>query len=319
MTFAFVFPGQGSQSVGMLAALASAEPLVQETFAEASAVLGYDLWQLCQQGPEELLGATERTQPAMLTAGVATWRVWRKHGGPLPSAMAGHSLGEYSALVCSGALDFKAAVALVQFRGQAMQAAVPAGQGAMAAILGLEDADVEAACAEAANSGGPGEVVQAANFNSPGQVVIAGGAAAVDRAIEVLKAKGAKRAIKLPVSVPSHSALMQPAAERLAEKLRGMDFAKPAVRDIYTVDVRTHQDAASIREALVQQLVKPVRWTETVRAMLAGGAKVLVECGPGKVLTGLNRRIDKNKDIAMLAIEDSESLQQALAACRSQS
>jgi [acyl-carrier-protein] S-malonyltransferase len=319
MTFAFVFPGQGSQSVGMLAAWAAAEPLVQETFAEASAVLGYDLWQLCQQGPEESLGQTERTQPAMLTAGVASWRVWRKHGGPMPSAMAGHSLGEYSALVCSGALDFKTAVALVQFRGQAMQAAVPAGQGAMAAILGLDDADVEAACAEAAKSGGAGEVVQAANFNSPGQVVIAGGAAAVDRAIEVLKTKGAKRAIKLPVSVPSHSALMQPAAERLAEKLRGIDFAKPAVRDIYTVDVRTHQDATSIREALVQQLVKPVRWTETVRALLAGGAKVLVECGPGKVLTGLNRRIDKNKDIAMLAIEDSESLQQALAACRSQS
>jgi [acyl-carrier-protein] S-malonyltransferase len=307
----------------MLAQLASAEPLVQETFAEASAVLGYDLWQLCQQGPEELLGATERTQPAMLTAGVATWRVWRKHGGPMPSAMAGHSLGEYSALVCSGALDFKTAVALVQFRGQAMQAAVPAGQGAMAAILGVDDADVEAACAEAAQksteSGAPGEVVQAANFNSPGQVVIAGGAAAVDRAIEVLKAKGAKRAIKLPVSVPSHSALMQPAAERLAEKLKSIEFAHPQVKDIYTVDVRTHQNAASIREALVQQLVKPVRWTETVRAMLAGGAKVLVECGPGKVLTGLNRRIDKNKDIAMLAIEDPESLQQALTACRSQS
>jgi [acyl-carrier-protein] S-malonyltransferase len=319
MTFAFVFPGQGSQSVGMLAQLASAEPLIQETFAEASEVLGYDLWQLCQQGPEESLGATERTQPAMLTAGVATWRVWRKHGGPVPSAMAGHSLGEYSALVCSGALDFKTAVALVQFRGQAMQAAVPAGQGAMAAILGIEDAEVEAACAEAAKSGGPGEVVQAANFNSPGQVVIAGGAAAVDRAIEVLKGKGAKRAIKLPVSVPSHSALMQPAAARLAEKLKSIQFAQPQVKDIYTVDVRTHRDATSIREALVQQLVKPVRWTETVRAILAGGAKVLVECGPGKVLTGLNRRIDKNKDIAMLAVEDSESLQQALTACRSQS
>ena len=315
MSFAFVFPGQGSQSVGMLAQLAGAEPLVQETFAEASDVLGYDLWQLCQQGPEESLGATERTQPAMLTAGVATWRVWRKHGGPMPSAMAGHSLGEYSALVCSGALDFKTAVALVQFRGQAMQAAVPAGRGAMAAILGLEDGDVEAACAEAR----AGEVVQAANFNSPGQVVIAGSAPAVERAIEVLKAKGAKRAIKLPVSVPSHSALMQPAAERLAEKLKSIQFAQPQVRDIYTVDVRTHQDAASIREALIQQLVKPVRWTETVRAMLAGGARTLVECGPGKVLTGLNRRIEKNKDIAMLAIEDSEPLQQALAACRSQS
>ena len=320
MTFAFVFPGQGSQSVGMLAALASAEPLVQETFAEASAVLGYDLWQLCQQGPEDVLGSTERTQPAMLTAGVATWRVWRKHGGPMPAAMAGHSLGEYSALVCSGALDFKTAVALVQFRGQAMQAAVPVGQGAMAAILGLEDGDVEAACAEAARSGSSehAEIVQAANFNSPGQVVIAGSAAAVDRAIEVLKSKGAKRAIKLPVSVPSHSALMQPAAERLAEKLRGVQFATPDVRDVYTVDVRTHQGPDSIREALVQQLVKPVRWTETVRALLAGGAKVLVECGPGKVLTGLNRRIDKNKDLSMLAIEDAESLQVALAACRSQ-
>jgi [acyl-carrier-protein] S-malonyltransferase len=319
MSFAFVFPGQGSQSVGMLAALASAEPQVEETFAEASSVLGYDLWQLCQQGPEDQLGATERTQPAMLTAGVATWRVWRKHGGPVPSAMAGHSLGEYTALVCSGALDFKTAVALVQFRGQAMQQAVPAGQGAMAAILGVDDADVEAACAEATGSGAAGEIVQAANFNSPGQVVIAGSAVAVDRAIEVLKSKGAKRAMKLPVSVPSHTALMQPAADRLAEKLKGVSFAQPEVPDIYTVDVKTHQGPDSIRQALVQQLVKPVRWSETVRAILSGGAKVLIECGPKGVLTGLNRRIEKNKDIAMLAIEDAESLQQALAACRSQS
>jgi [acyl-carrier-protein] S-malonyltransferase len=319
MSFAFVFPGQGSQSVGMLAGLASAEPLVLETFAEASSVLGYDLWQLCQQGPEEQLGSTERTQPAMLTAGVATWRVWRKHGGSLPAAMAGHSLGEYTALVCSGALDFKTAVALVQFRGQAMQQAVPAGRGAMAAILGVDDADVEAACAEATGSGAAGEIVQAANFNSPGQVVIAGAAVAVDRAIEVLKGKGAKRAIKLPVSVPSHSVLMQPAADRLAEKLRSINIAQPEVRDIYTVDVKTHQSPDSIRQALVEQLVKPVRWTETVRAMLGGGAKVLIECGPGKVLTGLNRRIDKNKDIGMLAIEDPASLQAALEACRSQS
>jgi [acyl-carrier-protein] S-malonyltransferase len=311
MAFAFVFPGQGSQSVGMLSALAGAEPLVQETFAEASAVLGYDLWDLCQNGPEDRLGATERTQPAMLTAGVATWRVWRKHGGGIPAAMSGHSLGEYTALVCSGALDFRTAVALVQFRGQAMQAAVPAGQGAMAAILGLDDGDVVAGCAEAAQ----GEVVQAANFNSPGQVVIAGAAAAVDRAIEVLKGKGAKRAIKLPVSVPSHSALMKPAGDRLAERLKSTAFAAPQVRDIYTVDVRTHQGADSIREALVQQLVKPVRWTETVQALVAGGARVVVECGPGRVLTGLNRRIEKNKDIAMLAIEDVESLQQALQAC----
>src|SRR5688572_7720412 len=312
MSFAFVFPGQGSQSVGMLAQLA-AEPLVQETFAEASEVLGYDLWKLCQGGPEEELGRTERTQPAMLAAGVATWRAWRKQGGGLPAAMAGHSLGEYSALVCSGALDFRTAVGLVQFRGQAMQAAVPAGQGAMAAILGLDDADVEAACREAAQ----GETVQPANFNSPGQIVIAGTAAAVDRAIEVAKSKGAKRAIKLPVSVPSHSPLMQPAAERLAVKLEQVKFGPREVRDIYTVDVRKHGDEADIRKALVEQLVKPVRWTETIQAMLAGGARVIVECGPKGVLTGLNRRIERNKDIAMLSIEDAESLQHALQACRS--
>lgn len=312
MAFALVFPGQGSQSIGMLAALASTEPIVLETFAEASEALGYDLWKLCQEGPDELLGTTERTQPAMLTAGVATWRVWRKHGGGMPSAMAGHSLGEYSALVASGALDFRTAVALVQFRGQAMQAAVPAGQGAMAAILGVDDAEVEAACREAAQ----GEVVQAANFNSPGQIVIAGTAAAVDRAIELAKAKGAKRAIKLPVSVPSHSALMAPAAEKLAQRLQSVTIAQPEVRDIYTVDVRKHGDADSIREALVQQLVKPVRWTATIQAIVAGGARVIVECGPGRVLTGLNRRIEKNKEISMLAIEDSESLQQALNACQ---
>lgn len=317
MSFAFVFPGQGSQSVGMLAQLAGAEPLVQETFAEASDVLGYDLWKLCQGGPEEELGKTERTQPAMLAAGVATWRVWRKHGGGLPGAMSGHSLGEYSALVCSGALDFRTAVGLVQFRGQAMQAAVPAGQGAMAAILGLDDADVEAACREAAQANGVGEVVQAANFNSPGQVVIAGAAAAVDRAIEAAKAKGAKRAIKLPVSVPSHSALMKPAADRFGEKLQQVKFAVPEVRDIYTVDVRKHGDETSIRKALVEQLVKPVRWTETIQAILKDGARVIVECGPGRVLTSLNRRIERNKEIAMLAIEDAESLQQALQACRS--
>lgn len=312
MAFALVFPGQGSQSVGMLSALAQAEPIVLETFAEASQVLGYDLWQLCQEGPEELLGTTQRTQPAMLAAGVATWRVWRKHGGGLPSAMAGHSLGEYSALVAAGALDFRTAVALVEFRGQAMQAAVPTGLGAMAAILGIDDALVEAACSEAAQ----GEVVQAANFNSPGQVVISGAVAAVDRAIELAKAKGAKRAIKLPVSVPSHSALMAPAAEKLAQRLQATTIGQPEVSDIYTVDVRKHGDADSIREALVQQLVKPVRWTATIQAIVAGGARVIVECGPGRVLTGLNRRIEKNKEISMLAIEDSESLERALQACR---
>ena len=312
MSFAFVFPGQGSQSVGMLAPLAASEPLVQQTFAEASDVLGYDLWKLCQGGPEEQLGRTERTQPALLAAGVATWRVWRKHGGGIPAAMAGHSLGEYSALVCSGALDFRTAVALVQFRGQAMQAAVPTGQGAMAAILGLDDADVEAACREAAQ----GEVVQGANFNSPGQVVIAGAAAAVDRAIEIAKAKGGK-VRKLAVSVPSHSPLMKPAAEQLASRLQQVKFGPREVRDIYTVDVRKHGDEASIRKALVEQLVKPVRWTETIQAMLAAGVRVIVECGPKGVLTSLNRRIERNKDIAMLSIEDAESLQQALQACRS--
>lgn len=313
MSFAFVFPGQGSQSVGMMQALAAAEPLVEQTFAEASEVLGYDLWKLCQEGPEEQLGATERTQPAMLTAGVATWRVWRKHGGGLPAAMAGHSLGEYSALVCAGVLDFRTAVALVRFRGEAMQAAVPVGQGAMAAILGLDDADVEAACREAAQ----GDVVQAANFNSPGQVVIAGAAAAVDRAIELLKTKGAKRAIKLPVSVPSHSALMQPAADEFAKRLETIEFRPGDVRDIYTVDVRKHGEPADIRRALVEQLVKPVRWTQTIQAIVASGVRTVVECGPGRVLTGLNRRIEKNKEIEMLAIEDAESLQRALQACRS--
>jgi len=248
MPFAVVFPGQGSQSVGMLSALAAAEPVVGQTFAEASEALGYDLWQLCQNGPEDKLGSTAITQPAMLAAGVATWRVWQQHGGQMPVAMAGHSLGEYSALVCSGALDFRTAIALVQFRGQAMQAAVPVGQGAMAALLGLEDEAVEAACAEAAQ----GEIVQAANYNSPGQVVIAGTATAVDRAIEIAKTRGAKRAMKLSVSVPSHSALMRPAAEQLAQRLAKTELAKPMVQDIYTVDVRKHGDAASIRSALVE-------------------------------------------------------------------
>ena len=315
MSFAFVFPGQGSQSVGMLAALAGAEPLVKETFDEASATLGYDLWKLCQEGPEEQLGATERTQPAMLTAGVATWRIWVKHGGARPAAMAGHSLGEYSALVCAGALDFRAALELVQFRGRAMQEAVPAGQGAMAAILGVDDQDVVAACSEAAQ----GEVVQAANFNSPGQVVIAGSRAAVERAIELLKSRGAKRAIPLPVSAPSHCALMQPAAERLTTRLQGITVDETSAHVVYNVDVRRHGSAGEIRGALVRQLVGPVRWTETIQAIVAQGARVIVECGPGRILTGLNRRIEKNREIAMLAIEDPQSLAVALDACRSSS
>ncbi len=310
MTVAFVFPGQGSQSVGMLAALAAAEPVVGETFAEASAVLGYDLWALCSQGPEAALGVTERTQPAMLAAGVATWRVWKNREGTLPAAMAGHSLGEYSALVAAGCLDFRTAIDLVRFRGAAMQAAVPPGEGAMAAILGLNDAEVEAACQAAAQ----GEIVEAANFNSPGQVVIAGQAAAVARAIEIAKEKGAKRAIKLPVSVPSHSSLMQPAAEQLGLRLKETALQAPRGIEIYTVGLRKHGDQAGIRAALVEQLVKPVRWADTIRAMVGSGVRTFIECGPGKVLTGLNRRVDRDRTLQMIAMDEPASMQEALAA-----
>lgn len=311
MTLACVFPGQGSQSVGMLAGLAADEPVVQQTFAEASEVLGYDLWALCQAGPETELGATERTQPAMLAAGVATWRVWKAHGGAQPLAMAGHSLGEYTALVCSHAIDFRTAVDVVRYRGQVMQQAVPVGQGAMAAILGLEDAELDAACREAAQ----GEVVEPVNFNAPGQTVIAGHASAVGRAIEAAKARGAKRAVLLPVSVPSHSSLMVGAAERLAARLATVEVRMPDVPDVYTVDVRRHASPDGIRQSLKEQLFKPVRWAETVRAMIAAGATTFVECGPGKVLTSLNRRIERKPELRMLSIDDPASLATALAAC----
>ena len=310
MTLAFVFPGQGSQSVGMLAALGAAEPVVRETFEEASQVLGYDLWALAQQGPEAELGATERTQPAMLAAGVAVWRAWREHGGAMPVAMAGHSLGEYTALVCSGSLDFRTAVDLVRFRGQAMQRAVPLGTGAMAAVLGLDDADVEAACREAAGD----EVVEPVNFNAPGQVVIAGHAAAVVRAIEAAKARGAKRAVQLPVSVPSHSSLMVGAADELAARLATVEVRMPNVPDVYTVEVRRHASPDGIRAALREQLFKPVRWADTVRAMLASGVTTLVECGPGKVLTSLNKRVEKRPDLKVLAVDDPDTLAAALSA-----
>ena len=311
MAVAFVFPGQGSQSVGMLKALAEAEPVVTATFAEASHVVGYDLWELCQRGPEESLNATERTQPAMLAAGVAVWRVWRKRGGPAPTVMSGHSLGEFTALVCADSLDFSTAVELVSFRGRAMQEAVPVGQGAMAAVLGLEDEDVEAACREASR----GEVVEAVNFNAPGQVVIAGQAAAVKRAIEACKTRGAKRAIDLPVSVPSHSSLMKPAAERLQERLERTEVRSPLVPEIYTVDVRKHGHPQGIRAALVQQLFSPVRWAETVRRMVGSGVTHIVECGPGKVLTGLNRRVERRKEISVYAVEDSATIDEAISAC----
>jgi len=312
MSIAFVFPGQGSQAVGMLSAFAAIEPTVLETFAEASDVLGYDLWELCQSGPDEVLRQTENTQPAMLTAGVATWRIWQRHGGARPAFTAGHSLGEYTALVCAGSLAFRAAVDIVRYRGQVMQHAVPLGSGAMAAILGLDDAAVEAVCDEAAD----GEVVVAANYNAPGQVVIAGHTSAVDRAIERARGRGAKRALRLPVSAPSHSPLMRPAAEQLLERLRQIEIRKPQEVEVYAVDLGRHTDPQRIAEALVEQLYKPVRWVDTVRDMIARGAQVFVECGPGKVLTGLNRRIERNKDIATVAIEDPASLEQALTICR---
>jgi [acyl-carrier-protein] S-malonyltransferase len=295
----------------MLAALAEQEPIVRQTFDEASQVLGYDLWALCQQGPEADLATTERTQPAMLAAGIATWRAWRAHGGAMPVAMAGHSLGEYSALVASEALDFRTAIDLVRHRGRLMQEAVPLGQGAMAAILGLDDADIEAACAEAAQ----GEVVQAVNYNAPGQVVIAGKASAVERAIAAARARGAKRAVTLPVSVPSHSELMRDAARKLGLRLAEVEFRLPVVRDIYTVEVRKHTSVEGIRTALTEQLYSPVRWAETVRAMLASGITTIVECGPGKVLTALNRRVERRSDLSMLAIDDPASLQEALRVC----
>lgn len=306
MTLAFVFPGQGSQSVGMLAELATQYPVVKETFADASAVLKQDLWQIVRDGPEELLNQTHITQPAMLAAGVATWRVWQARGGKMPQVMAGHSLGEYTALVCAGALDFSAAIELVSLRGQYMQQAVPSGQGAMAAILGLEDQQVIDACAQASQ----GEVVAAVNFNSPGQVVIAGQAGAVARAMDACKAAGAKRALPLPVSVPSHCALMKPAAEKLAQRLQSIVVNAPRIPVINNVDVAVPNDPAAIRDALVRQLYNPVRWVETVQKMGRDGVTTLVECGPGKVLAGLNKRIIK--EMATHALVDVASLDAAL-------
>jgi [acyl-carrier-protein] S-malonyltransferase len=309
MSLAFVFPGQGSQAVGMMKALADSSPLIESTFAEASAVLGYDLWQRAQEGPAETLAATECTQPLMLTADVATYRLWIARGGARPRFMAGHSLGEFSALVAAGILEFAPAVSLVKFRAEAMQAAVPPGQGAMAAILGLEDIDVDAACAEAAQD----EVVEAVNFNAPGQVVIAGTSGAVARAIEAATAKGARRAMLLPISVPAHSSLMQPAADRLREKLQETTLAAPPPDiAVYGVDVKTHATPDAIRAALVKQLHTPVYWAATVRTMITAGATRIIECGPGKVLTSLNRRVDKNRELKMLALEDPASFDEAL-------
>ena len=310
MSFAFVFAGQGSQSVGMLAALAAAEPTVRATFDEASGVLGYDLWQLVSAGPEEALNATERTQPAMLAAGVAVWRVWRRRGGGLPTVVSGHSLGEFTALVCAGALDYPAAIELVRFRGQVMQEAVPAGSGAMAAILGLDDEALLTVCREAAG----GAVVEAVNFNCPGQVVIAGDAPAVQRAIDAAKSRGAKRAVTLPVSVPSHSSLMRGAGERLRAKLETLTLRAPAMPYVSAVDARAHAEPADILDVLVRQISSPVHWTETLRALIGSGVAQVIECGPGKVLTGLNRRIERRPDLSFLALEDPASIDTALSA-----
>jgi [acyl-carrier-protein] S-malonyltransferase len=311
MAFAFVFPGQGSQSVGMLGALAATDATVQETFAQASAVLGYDLWKLVCEGPDAALNATERTQPALLAAGVATFRLWARRGGAPPAVVSGHSLGEFTALVCAEALEFAPAVELVRFRGEVMQAAVPPGSGAMAAVLGLEDAAVEAVCREAAAAGA---VVEAANFNSPGQVVIAGETRGVERAIELAKARGAKRAVVLPVSVPSHSSLMRGAAQRLRERLAALTLRVPRIRYLSAVDAAAHEAPAEICELLVRQLSSPVRWSETLRALAAAPVAQVIECGPGRVLTGLNRRIERRVGLEFLALEDPASLDAALAA-----
>jgi [acyl-carrier-protein] S-malonyltransferase len=288
-SLAFVFPGQGSQSLAMLAEHGAQQPLILDTFGEASEALGYDLWALTQQGPEEQLNQTDKTQPAILTASIALWRLWQAEGGAQPAFVAGHSLGEYSALVAAGSLPLAAAVKLVEHRGQLMQQAVPAGQGGMAAILGLEDADVLAACAEAAQ----GEVVSAVNFNAPGQVVIAGGAAAVARAVEACKARGAKRAMPLPVSVPSHCALMQPAAERFAEAVQAIAWQAPQIALVQNVSAAVVTDLAVLQRDLLAQLYSPVRWVESMVCLAGQGVTDLVECGPGKVLSGLNKRCVK--------------------------
>ena len=295
-SLAFVFPGQGSQSLGMLAELAELHPLVREAFREASEGAGVDLWALSQGGPDEMLNRTEYTQPALLAAGVAVWRLWQQRGGAQPSLLAGHSLGEYSALVAAGALSLKDGAHLVRLRGQLMQDAAPAGIGAMAAVLGAEDAAVADACRDASG----GEVVVPANYNSPGQVVIGGHVAAVDRALALLAERGVRKAVKLAVSVPSHTPLMREAANRLSETMAGMRWHEPRIPVVQNVDAEVHEGVQSIRDALVRQLYLPVQWTGCVQALAARGATRIAECGPGKVLAGLCKRIDKSLDARAL-------------------
>ncbi len=307
MTIAFVFPGQGSQSLGMLAELAAAQSTVQSTFAEASEALGYDLWQLVQQGPEAELNNTTKTQPALLASSVATWRVWNELSEIQPAMMAGHSLGEYSALVCSGAITFTDAIKLVADRGAYMQDAVPAGIGSMAAVLGLEDGQIEAVCDAAAQ----GQIVSAANYNSSGQVVIAGHKEAVERAVELAKAAGAKRSVILPVSVPSHCENKKKAADRFAERLNTVDFEQPKIPVLHNIDAMEHSDISEIKLALQDQLCQPVRWVETIQKMVSKDINTIVECGPGKVLSGLIKRIDRSLNI--FPVFDPASLEKALA------
>lgn len=293
---AFAFPGQGSQSIGMLAELAELHPAIHDTFKEASDGAGVDLWALSQGGPEDMLNRTEYTQPALLAASVALWRLWQQHGGVQPAQLAGHSLGEYSALVAAGALSLHDAAHLVRIRGQLMQDAAPAGVGAMAAVIGADDELIREVCAQAAQS----QVVVPANFNSPGQVVIGGDADAVDRALALLAQRGVRKTVKLAVSVPSHTPLMREAANRLSETMSGMAWNEPHIPVVQNVDAEVHQGVQSIRDALVRQLYLPVQWTGCVQTLAAHGATTLVECGPGKVLTGLAKRIDKTLDARML-------------------
>lgn len=301
-SLAFVFPGQGSQAVGMLSELADRYAVVRTTFEEASQILGYDLWQLVQEGPAETLNQTDKTQPAILTASVAIWRVWQELEGPRPAMVSGHSLGEYSALVCAGAMSFADAVRLVKLRGEFMQQAVPEGTGAMAAILGLADDKVEEACQAAAD----GDVVAPVNYNCPGQVVIAGSAAAVERAGAKCQELGAKRVVPLPVSVPSHCELMKPAAELLAAELENITIEEPRIPVIQNVDGKPHSNVDTIRENLLAQLYSPVRWVSCVEHMVEQGVDTTVECGPGKVLAGLNKKIQRS--LKVLAVNDPESL-----------
>jgi len=306
MKHAFVFPGQGSQTVGMLAELATIYPIVKQTFEQASDVVGYDLWQLSQTGPEELLNQTDKSQPALLAANVAIWRVWRERGGTQPSIMAGHSFGEYSALVCAEALTFTEGVQLAQDRGRFMQDAVPIGVGAVAALLGLEETKVLAICKQVAQD----QVVSAVNFNAPNQIVIAGHATAVERAIVEAKSAGAKRAVLLPISVPVHCSLMQPAVEKMARRLEQITINIPKIPVLHNIDITVKTDTTAIRQALSAQIDHPVHWIKTIQTIAAEGITHIFECGPGKVLTGLNKRIAK--EIKSLPIFDQQTLDQAL-------